>query len=254
MADIELPPQPIQREGNTTLLIVAIVMALVTVILTNLYIGMVRSEMAESGVEYYKLVRTIEPGEYIRDNDLKPARTTADFAESIPGLIRPEDKNIYVNNKNSPVMRMVYEGEPLVTDIFTAPSHQVDHKITAGKRGCPLPLSSRTAPGLLKPGMYVDILGTFPMGGSQLPRTFVVIPSVKVIAVGSITEQRDTDRRMNYSNITIEVEPRDAEHLVAIAKYIGKEGFDVLIRQPKDAQPGIAGVSAEVLKLVGIER
>jgi Flp pilus assembly protein CpaB len=253
MTDIELPAQSAPKQGNTTLLIVAIVMALMTVILTNVYIEMVKREVEQAGIIVYKLRRNIEPGSVIKDKDLVEVKIPAQFAESLPGRIKPEEKSNWVNNNNAPVERLVREGEMLTTDLFTSDARQIDYKITPGKRGCPLPLSSRTAPGLLKPGMFIDVLGTFPMGGSQLPKTHVVMEHVKVIAVGALTEESDAARRSSYSNITVEVEPTEAEILITTAKYIGKEGFDILIRQPKDNQPRFLGINPEVRKLVGLD-
>ena len=68
MADHELP-SPVQREGNTTLLIIAIVMALITVVLTNVYLHMVRTEAQQATTTVFKINRNISPGTIIRDKD-----------------------------------------------------------------------------------------------------------------------------------------------------------------------------------------
>ena len=251
MAEIDTRVANVPRAAagsNTTLLIVAVVMALFVVVLTNVYITLVRREVEDQGIVVYRLKRDVTPGYKIREQDLEQVRIPKAFAEYGSEYIKPAD---LPNQLGRAVLSGAKQGSPFTTQLFTKDSQQLDFQIAEGMRGCPLPISSRTAPGILRPGMYIDLYATFPMPG-QLPKTLAVMERVKVVAVGSVTEGDESDRRISYSTVTVEVDPEAAKALLAISKFIGREGFDPLVRQPRDTS-GLTGINPEVLKLVGLE-
>lgn len=246
-------PRPAAARSNTMLLGAAVGIAIFAVVLTNIYITMVRQQVEDQGIVVYKLLRNVEPGYSLRSKDIEEVRIPSKFEEYASGWMKAADMDNYVDVPKLRILRSARQGDPVTLDLWQEESTQLDYKITPGKRGCPLPISSRTAPGILRPGMYIDLYATFPMPG-QVPKTLPVMEYVKVVAVGSVTEDTNTDRRISYSTVTVEVEPADAQALLTISKFIGSEGFDPLVRQPKDNQPTFLGINPEVKQLAGLEQ
>jgi Flp pilus assembly protein CpaB len=94
-------------------------------------------------------------------------------------------------------------------------------KYPKGFRALSIPISGASAvSGMIKPGDYVDILGTFTMPSKTNPQltenvTTTLFPKVKVLAVGNqLGTDSATTSRQGYSTITFEVEPEVAEVLV----------------------------------------
>lgn len=242
-------PRAGRRSGSTTLLIVAIALGLVTVILTNLYISAVRSEAAAEQITIYELNKNVAPGHQLdADDDLRKVRVPAQFKESMSDAITP---SALPNWNGQAVKRYAQEGDPLTFDLFTAAGQAVDHQIADGMRGTPLPLTSRTAPGLLRPGMFIDILATFHRDGEQ--KTLVVMERVKVVAVGAQTAESEGEARGRFNAVTVEVAPGEARALLTVARHVGEEGFDAIVRNPKDEQTRFIGINPAVQQIVGIE-
>ncbi len=127
-------------------------------------------------------------------------------------------------------------------DFGTGLSSSINHepmKYPKGFRALSIPISGAAAvSGMIRPGDYVDILGTFTMPVKTNPQltenvTTTLFPKVKVLAVGS---QLGTDRtagptRGGSSTITFEVEPDVAEVLV-FAQHSGQ--LYLSLRHPRN--------------------
>ncbi len=94
-------------------------------------------------------------------------------------------------------------------------------------RALSVPISGAAAvSGMIRPGDYVDILGTFTMPSAINPQmteqiTTTVFPKVKVLAVGTHTgTELEMVRSGGGSTITFEVEPEVAE-IIVFAQHAG---------------------------------
>lgn len=112
-------------------------------------------------------------------------------------------------------------------------------KYPKGFRALSIPISGAAAvSGMIKPGDYVDIIGTFTMPSKTNPQltenvTTTLFPKVKVLAVGSRlgTDSNIAPARGGSSTITFEVEPAVAEVLV-FAQHTGQ--LYLSLRHPRN--------------------
>lgn len=248
--------RPPQSGSSPTLIIVAVVLGLVTVVLTNFYINMVRKDVEGRSMHVYRLNRTLEPGERLNVyKDLIPLSVSDKFRESMDAMsvIITNPGDLPVNYHDQPVTRRVNQSEFLSPSFFTGTGKTVDYQVTQGKRGTPLEINSRNAPGLLRPGMYIDISAEFTVPGKKVPQAMRIMERVKVIAVGAVTDESAGNRRINFNTITVETEPAEDLALLTIAKFVGKDGFDISIRNPTDMDARI-GVNKQVLGLLGLDK
>ncbi len=131
-------------------------------------------------------------------------------------------------------------------DFGTGLSSAINHepmKYPKGFRALSIPISGAAAvSGMIKPGDYVDILGTFTMPSRTNPQltenvTTTLFPKVKVLAVGNrLGTDSDTQSRSGYSTITFEVEPAVAEVLV-FAQHTGQ--LYLSLRHPRNTDTSV---------------
>ena len=225
--------------GGAKLTIVAVLLAIVAVVLTNFYIEMIRREVTEQGFNVYKLTNAMKVGAQLDKKYVQAVAVPSKFESSFRdlGAINDTDLKLYLTDK-APFERPAREGALLVYDMFTAESDRnLDQLIKSGKRWVSLPVNSRTLPGALRVGMFVDIEGSFSVG-SALPATLPVMERVEVKALGTraILDNQDTSRRTSarrYQTITIEVPPEDATTLSMVQQLLVGE-FELHLRNPAD--------------------
>jgi len=112
-------------------------------------------------------------------------------------------------------------------------------------RALSVPISGAAAvSGMIKPGDYVDILGTFTMPSRTNPQvteqvTTTVFPKVKVLAIGTNTgADLDMVRSGGGSTITFEVEP-DVAEIIVFAQHAGT--LYLSLRHPDNPDTSIPG-------------
>lgn len=244
------PPIGNASEGTSrTVIIVAVVMGLAVVVLTNVYIAMVRSEAAGNSVTVYRFNKEVQPGHVLSERrDLVAVRIPEEFADSIPGAIGPDN---IVSWDGQRLAQAAREGDPLTTGLFRESREALDHKIGDGNRGVALPVNSRNTSGLLRPGMLIDVMGSFSDSG-EAPRTLPVMQRVRVVAVGTSTEESG-GRPGTFASITVEVDPDEAAALLTIAQHVGRDGFEVAVRNPREDRTSIVGVNPEVKELLDLQ-
>ena len=153
-----------------------------------------------------------------------------------------------------PLRRPARAGEILLFRHFTTPdTNAIDQKITVGKRLKVPSINSKTVPGALRVGMFVDLEAAFntQFGVQVLP----VMERVKVIALGTATSYEAASSRVSqsrYSSITIEVTPEQATQMNLIERIMIGD-FDLTVRNPSDttlSKIPSGGISRSVLELV----
>jgi Flp pilus assembly protein CpaB len=259
MSQLPNPSQP--SIGSTKLVIIALVLAVVAVVANSLYIRNIRNQVAQDSFEAYVLTRSVLPGDRLRTNDVRSITLPKSFQTSLTelGAMDKTGLDIRMNSTDQPIRRSASAGEILRYIHFEIPEGKdIDTKIPVGKRLVSLPVNSRTLPGALREGMFVDIEAPFQTGGA-LPQVMPVMENVKIIAIGSRSVYDDNDATRSravgsYYSITIEVDPADATRLSMVQRLAAGD-FEIQVRNPGDTKlvkitnPRSA-VNQEVLDLV----
>jgi len=241
--------------GSTTLVIVALGLALLAVVLTNIYIGMVRSQADADSITVYTLTRTVYPGEKLDDDDIEPKQFPGDFDSTFSNRVKPESLQLRIDTV---IRRTAEQGSPLTHDLFTEPEdREIDLRITPGMRLYALPVNNRTVPGNLRPGMIVDLEAPFRVGGKTL--VIPVLEQVKVMAVGrrDIADESNEGRGRSrpitsYDTISIELTPLQATQMSMIQRMTVGD-FDLHLRNPSDREtPKIprGGINERLLEML----
>jgi len=247
----QAPKAPRKSGGSLTLVLVAVGLGLFTVILNTLYISQIRSEVRGKTVKVYRVIKPLEPGAKLREKDLVEEHIPEQYASSLVGLLRGEDLRSHIGD---PIKREVRQNEYLNYDMFRVEGGLREEIIPEGNLAVPIPVNARTGvAGLLRPDMYIDIYATIPEPG-KVPQTKPVIERVKVLAVGSTTSESGR-MSSSFGALTVALEPTEARQMVAIAKAVTKDGFDIVVRRPDDKVTKFQGkVNPDVLEKLRIER
>lgn len=108
-------------------------------------------------------------------------------------------------------------------------------------RAISIPVAGSSAvSGMIQPGDYVDILGTFTLPSKKTPgeseiATLTLLQNVTVLATGqrlAKTAEQKGAAASSYSSITVEVTPREAELLVFAQQVQGR--LTMTLRNPSD--------------------
>jgi pilus assembly protein CpaB len=108
-------------------------------------------------------------------------------------------------------------------------------------RAISIPVAGSSAvSGMVQPGDYVDILGTFTLPSKKTPgeseiATLTLLQNVTVLATGqkmAKTAEQKGAAASSYSSITVEVTPREAELLVFAQQLQGR--LTMTLRNPSD--------------------
>jgi Flp pilus assembly protein CpaB len=251
------PTHPSTASGSNRHVIIALALALVAVVLVNLYVAMVKRQAHEGEFTVYRLVTSYKPGQKLSPKDVVPVSIPQRFLKSFEGTVMEESTEddqaltaVVGTRIKSPARRNQF----LTYDLFTDPNlTEMDTRITPNMRLVAMPVNPRTLPGGLQPGMFIDIEAQFP-GGSL--NVLPVMERVEVIAVGSRTIAGDANATgrgsRNFTTISIQVSPDDATSLEKIKKLVVGD-FELHMRNPADnSTPKIpeGGINPQVLKLI----
>lgn len=225
---------PSDSQNNSRLLIIAVVVAIAAVIVVNLYIEVVRQQAQPKSFTIYTANRTLAVGDKLKERDYDPVQVPETFQNAFSKAIRGSD----ISNRNDQVIHQpVAMGEVITVAAFTDSfEDRLDRKIDRGMRAVALPVNSRTLPGTLRPGMYVDIEAPF-RGSGGVVQVLPVMENVEVMAVGArsvIDEaQGESVRNTRFSTISIQVSPENATMLSMVQK-MAVGDFELHLRRPGD--------------------
>lgn len=250
MTQLNASPPPTEKDGgNMVLILIAVALGIVTIVLTNVYIVDIRKQVEGATETVYRLNRSIDVGDKLREQDLSPVVLPLTIVEDFGKFITRKDLAAW---KGEPLLQPARQGELLNFDMFTGRSTGGDLGITEGKVGCPIPVSSEGRPGALQPGMYVDIFAPVMVPGRG-PKSMVVMERVRIFAVGNRTRDNSESRSgSSYGNVTVEATPAEAQQLFTVQQWLGKSEFRLVVRNPGDTNVLIidGGVNPELLKLI----
>lgn len=250
-------PQGAGPEGGSLKLVaVAVILAVVAVVLVNLYVIAAREQLREDEINIYMLRAPVETGDALDGKDVETVQMPKSLKTSF------QSAGFIVGDADEPGVED-YLGKRFVRDAPRSGLLELRHFIRAtgitaevdvspGKRLVAVPVDRATLPASLRPGTMIDLEAEF-RGRGVLP----VMERVRVIAVGGtriqdVAQGEDAPGRAS-SKIDIEVAPEEATHLAQIEKRtVGS--FRVHVRPTGEtALPKIGreGINPEVLRLIG---
>lgn len=243
------PPAPPGRRGDMQLIIIAMVLGVLAVVLTNVLIIRIRAAESET-ITLYRLKSRFEAGDKLRAKDVEEVAFPAKFKDAASYWIQGDEiGQVY---KDLKFYRPAGTNEILSWAMFGKGRAPNTLDIPPDKRWKTVAVNTRTAPGILQPGHAVDIYATFRVGGAY--RTLLVLENVDVAAVGNRTEASETGgRRSNDRKIIVELTTQEATELMTVEHYLDKPEFDILIRNAgslKGLQLTDDGINPEVLDIV----
>lgn len=244
--------------GSPKLVLVAAILAAAAVVLMSLYIEDIRRKGRESSFTIYVLTKTMRVGDKLRLRDLEPVLVPNQFIEGfkkIGVILKDADRDDLAPRMGDTIKKTVPQGSLLVFEVFQEIDVNEAVQPRKGKRHLALPVNSKTVPGTLRPGMYVDIVGTFVTPSGRLVKP--VMERVKVVAVGqrTVADESGSRRRTpmgHFNSIDVEVKPDEAINL-SIIQRLAIGGFEVYTRNAADEDhPGIfgGGINPQVLELI----
>lgn len=247
--------QPSQQGGSAKLLWIALALGIIAVLANMAYIQIIRKQTQQDVFTIYTFVRPIKAGRTIQRDDLKALQLPESVRSGlIDAGIVPEE-NLPNRLGRETLQEDVAQGELLTYRLFqNTRGNRVDDRITRDMRWISLPINSRTVPGALRVGMYVDIEAPFNTGGAY-PQVMPVMERVQIQALGTttISDPSGLDRPgRNFQTITIEVTPNEATQLATIQRVIVGD-FELQPRNPTDdkyVKIENGGINPDVLNLL----
>ncbi len=248
MSQTNPTPPPVPEQSNMALILVAVGLGIVTVVLTNIYISNIQKQREGEMNTVYRLNISRDAKEKLRQRDLDTVEMHQEVVQQ-HGYITAQDLGGWID---SPLLRPARQGELLTFDHFTSYSRGGDLELTPGKKALPIPIAPEGRPGSLDPGMYVDVYAPVMVPGER-PRSMLVLERVRLFAVGNRTLNSGHSRRSSsYGTVTLEVSPLEAEQLLTLQQWLGKQEFRLAIRNPGDANIHLDqdGLNPELLKVM----
>lgn len=222
-------------------IVLGVVAALMAVNYVQQQVAARTAQVLTAGVEVIVPNRDFAIGETIGEDDFSLREVPEDF---IPAdAITPADYTQYVGRM---VRAPIREGAPLSASALVPLYDQFSRVIKAGMVGYTLPVDeNNSVSGMVAPGDRVDVLLTFDgdstaaegaakkaKSGSQV---VPLLENILVLATGGrVGDTPTTDATAGYSNITLELEPGQAEQ-VTVAQKAGQ--LRLLLRHKGDDSP-----------------
>ncbi len=223
-------------------MIFAILVAVIGVILVQLYITGEKKKYTDESklVRVIVAKRNIAAGTPIERSMLSVKRYFREFVPKDAVSVRDITRILGVPPKVD-----IKKGEPILASHFREggvaglSTRFLSNAILPGERAITVRVDEESGvAGLIRPGDYVDILGTFnKIGGGIASQTITILQSVPVLAIGSQVGTRLNKKRARtgrrYRTITLSVTPEEAE-LIEFARRKTKLVF--ILRNPEDTK------------------
>ena len=255
MTQMNVPPNQ-GPEGSVKLVVLALILAVVAVVLVNVYVLYVKNAAKPQEETVYRLTIPVAAGEKLKKSMYEAYPVDKEYFKALGS---PLPEKFLVNRLGEPFVRSANQGQVLTSDLFDASNlKRLDADIAIGKRAVALPVNSRELPGSLKEQVQVDVLAPFIMGSGRV-QVLPVIENVRVVVAGnnSILDEPDDGSanpvpRTTFRRIEINVSPQEALDLARIKKIVAGD-FEILVRNPNDKQFQLipnGGINPEVLNLL----
>lgn len=247
--------------GSGQLVLIGFVIAVVAVVLMNVYVEMRVAAQKEDRVTFWKFKDEMKAGEEVELNDLEKVRIIKSQADAFgSGVIRSGADGRPSDGVGFKLNQPVIEGQFLASSLFLGsgastfrdPAYRGLDEIT-------LNIDSKEQPPNLRPGDFVDLYASIaPAEGPSYKR---VMEYVKVVDLGDrIQDAGATRGKANkYGSITIYVDPKLSSKLFDIQKRVDGQTFNVTRRDPQDKMPrelrtgGSKEINEQVLEIFKLD-
>lgn len=221
-------------------LLLGVIAALMAVSYVQKQVDARTTQVLTAGVDVAVANRDLAIGETITADDFASREIPSDFVPA--DVITPDD---YAQYAGRMVRAPIKQGAPLSASALVPQYDQFSRVIKAGMVGYTLPVDeNNSVSGMVAPGDRVDVLLTFDgdsaaeAGGKKTEQGSQVVPlmeNVLILATGGrVGDTPATEDTASYSNITLELEPAQAEQLT-IAQKAGS--LRLLLRNKGDESP-----------------
>ena len=238
--------------GSVKLVAVSFILALITVVLTNIYINRIREQVSAATFTVYELTRSVQPGDTFAATDVREKIVPLEFRDSFDRAIQPSEISTWYGQR---IRRSASQSEIVTFEMFssTLNKRQMD-KIPRGMRWISVPINGRSAP-IIRPDVKVDLVAVFEVRGQTERVALTVMENIRVIAVGQRTAEDENSRTRTSNTITIQVTDEEANDMITIQDFLGESVFTLVIRGTLDTDVKIVGggINPRVKQLVGIE-
>ena len=239
-----MPMPKINR--NVLTMAAAIVLGLAAALVAVSYVQrQVDARTARAGsaeVEIAVANRDFAIGETMLDGDFASRPVPADFVPA--DAITPDN---YLQYAGRMVRAPIRQGAPLSASALVPLHDQFSRVLKAGTVGYTLPVDeTNSVSGMVAPGDRVDVLLTFDgdsaeanagggKGNKQGSQVVPLLENILVLATGGrVGDTPVTDDSAGYANVTLELEPAQAEKLT-VAQKAGQ--LRLLLRSKDDDSP-----------------
>ncbi len=223
-------------------MIFAVIVAVIGVILVQLYIMGEKKKYTDESrlVRVIVAKKNIAAGTPIERSMLTVRKYFKEFVPKDAVSVKDVTRILGVPPKAD-----IKKGEPILASHFREggvaglSTRFLSQAILPGERAITVRVDEETGvAGLIRPGDYVDILGTFnKVQGNMISQTVTILQSVPVLAIGSQvgTKLNKNQARVgrSYRTITLSVTPEEAE-LIEFARRKTKLVF--VLRNPEDTK------------------
>jgi Flp pilus assembly protein CpaB len=209
------------------MLIIAGVLGAVAVVLLQ-----VESWRSRGGtVQVFKATQDIRAGATLK-GAYQTVAIPADSYESMRATVPTADLEAWV--ANAPTLREVRAGQTITFDMLQKSADGL--RITPGMRAVAIEVQAAQAVGyLIRPGDYVDVLGTVPHEKDLVTKHLLQVKHVLAVDQQYRLEDSAFLQHPSYSTVTLEVTPEEAEVLEAYRMMV-KGGFSLSLRPRGDLE------------------
>ncbi len=246
--------------GSGQLVLIGFALAIVAVILMNIYVEMRVAARDEAKVTFFKFEGDLDAGDEVQSKNLIPVQIPKSIEsafgsdairEDVPGSGRPADGVGFKLNT------AVVKGEVLRSSLFLSSGRRPNrNNPDVGEHQIAISVDSEDQPSDLMPGDYIDLYGAIPRSRSN--KFMPVMEYVEVAAVGERrSETGDGTRSSKYGSITINIDPKQVPLLFDIQQRLPDQKFRISLRSPADKKTNFTGdkptINPEVLRNLGLE-
>jgi len=253
---------PQHSGGSTQLVIIAGVVALVGVILMNIYVEVRAKATAEGTIPLFRLKIDKKDGDELRPDDIEIVYIPTRFKEAFGGDVLPMENGEPLGGYSRFFQHDVKLGQVLTHSMFsTDVGSTIAAEAERNHRLFTIKVDSRNQPPNLGPGDFVDVYAYFiDRRGSAAT---LVIERVKVLTVGDrITQSGDgssSSTQNTYGNISIQLPVALVAPMMTIQKHAEAEEFNIALRNRDDhgstlvEGAELSDINPEVLQKFGLE-
>ncbi len=234
---MEQTANPKPQAGGTTLILIALGMAVVAMIINTIYIEAAKMKSQESTFSVYTLTRNVSPNDPLGDADLREIKVPMSFHDSFALLdaIGKDQYATFMLNKETRFQIYARDKAVVTRSMFLKPDDR--QIVQSGKVQISLPINSVIQPGTLKLNDRVNILGQFTIDGNT--QLLTVMEQVEVMAMDRITadpnKSAGSSRNVgNYRAITVQVTNDEAKQLIELQQ-LAHGDFILALRAQGDA-------------------